>query len=193
MPGDLTTPVGRTVTAAEADELRRQVWRNLRLGWGRTLARYATLAGIFGVAGAIEWWLDDERRWDRAVLAQALVFGIFALIAIAQTRRLLSLPGLDTLEVHRVLSPVYDGYARLFTPSGYRRVNLFSWSYRLYPLPGRVVGPHVVWRLDLVRVRHGGPEQYFVLAATAVRPVTGQERRDMDSYLWKTGVYQRPD
>lgn len=189
--GDLTTSRNRTVTATEAAALRRTVLSRLYRAWGRTLGGWAVLATIAAAAAGLDWLLS-HRRW-LFWSAELLVLAVFVVVALVHCRRLLALSTLDSLEVYRAEVVVdRSGYAQLHTREDYRRQRMSGSDYRLYPLAGReFLSPDTVWRIDLVRTRRGGPEQYFVLTAEPVRPSTEEERRALEVFLWAVGVYHR--
>lgn len=192
--GDLTRPLDRTVSPAEVAAIRRYVARRLRAVMLKAFGGYLSLAAIFTVAVGLDWLLGNDRS-PRVVLGvQGVIAGGFVLLLLLQSRRLRSLRGLATLRVHRVESPMEGPYARLFSPAAYKREWLFGDNYDLHPLKNHPGFPSddVVWRLDVVRTHQGGPEQFFVLDAEALRPADVSERVDLNAYLWNIGVYSHP-
>jgi hypothetical protein len=189
--GDLTTPRNRTVTAAEAAALRRKVLTCLYGAWRATLGGWAVLAAIAAAAAGLDW-LMNRRQW-LFLQAELLVLGIFVVVALVHSRRLLALSTLDGLEVYQAEVVVdSSGFAQLHTREGFRRQRMFGSNYRLYRLTSKeFLSPDQVWRVDLVRTRRGGPEQYFVLAAEPVRPSTEEERQALEAFLWAVRVYHR--
>jgi len=194
--GDLTHPLNRTVTPAEVSAIRRFVARRLRAVMLKALGGYLSLVAIFAVASAVDRLLSGD-HWNprTAIIVQGILAGGFVLLLAYQSRRLRSLRGLATLAVYRVESPIDAAYARLFSLEAYQREPLVSWNYELHPLKDLAgfLSNDFVWRLDLVRTRHGGPEQFFVLAAEAIRPASDSERRQLNAYLWEIGVYHHED
>lgn len=191
--GDLTKPLGRTISADEAATLRRVILRRLRIAWGTTLAQWASLAAIFGAAIVLDLLISDRPRWRLAIGLEAGLAGLFALIALYQARRLLALASLPTLPVHRAVVAVDGGYAQLHSLKAFRAERLFSWNYGLHNLGEGHLSPEYLWQVDLVRTRRGGPEQYFVLEGRPLRQATESERKAVNDFLWAAGVYSHPD
>jgi hypothetical protein len=192
--GDLTRPLDRTVTPAEVAAIRRYVARRLRAVMLKAFGGYLSLAAIFTGAFGLDWLLGNDRSPRVALGVQGVIAGGFVLLLLLQSRRLRSLRGLATLPVHRVESPMEGPYARLFSPAAYKREWLVGDNYDLHPLknhPG-FLSNDFVWQLDVVRTHHGGPEQFFVLHAEAVRPAVERERTELNAYLWAIGVHTHP-
>lgn len=195
--GDLTRPLNRTVTPAEVAAIRQYVVRRLRAVMLKAFGGYLSLAIIFAGVFGLDWFLSRD-LWDPRVAfgGQCVLAGGFVLLLLVQSRRLRSLRGLATLPVHRVESPMVGPYARLFSPAAYQRQWLVGDNYDLHPLKNHSGFPSndFVWQLDVVRTHQGGPEQFFVLDAEAVRPVVERERTELNAYLWRIGVHSHfPD
>ena len=177
--GDRTTPLGRTVTPTEVAALRGAIRQRLGDAGVTTVKQWAVFVAIAAAAAGLDW-LMNRRPW-LFLQAELLVLVIFVVVALVHSRRLLALSTLDTLVVHRaelVVDP--NGYAQLDTREGHRLHQVTSTAF---------LSPDQVDPPDLVRTRRGGPEEYFVLAATPVRPSTEEERKALEAFLWRVRVY----
>jgi hypothetical protein len=156
----------------------------------------ASLAAIMVGAYAVDCLLHGEliRTYgDTSVVALAIgLVGFVVLPPFLQLFRLRALRDLETAPVFRTSGPIdlRNGvFMRLRPDLSTSNARGEGRHLRLiHGLHGQI-DPEFTWRMDFVRTRYG-PDWFYVLDAQPIRAATAVERKELNEFLWSTGVYQ---
>jgi len=184
-------PLHRTMTAEELRTVRRDIISGTRGVVRGAFLRIATFIGIMTAGYAVQCVIEGRVAtrlgktpvWALGVAAVVILIVVPLLFLL----RLLALRDLEHAPLYRTEGPIdtHNGVCvRLRSPAGDR-------GQHIRPTPGLHprFDPEYTWGIDFVRTRHG-PDWFYVLRSQYVRPATAAERRQLNAYLWQTGVYR---